>query len=136
MVSSRTPSRDPERALRDEQARARHKLLAGPHILARGKDGELHSYTLDEYGNSTHGLESQIRSVWGMTLLTLFILAGTIACVVAFIYTCTTPDGPAWMILVAVAICVASTWIGAQATLREARAKALRRRKGIPDPIK
>jgi hypothetical protein len=78
MVSSRTPSRDPDRALRDEQARARHKLLAGPHILARGKDGELHSYTLDEYGNSTHGLESQIRSVWGMTLLTLFILAGTI----------------------------------------------------------
>ena len=63
MVSSRTPSRDPDRALRDEQARARHKPLAGPHILARGKDGELHSYTLDEYGNSTHGLESQIRSV-------------------------------------------------------------------------
>ena len=127
---------DPDRALRDDQARARHKLLAGPHILARGRDGELHSYSLDEYGNSTHGLESQIRSVWGMTLLTLVVLAGTITCAVAFIYTCTTPDGPAWMILLCVAIGAASTWIGGQATLREARAKTLRRRKGIPDPIK
>ncbi|WP_144627826.1 NarK/NasA family nitrate transporter [Arthrobacter woluwensis] len=136
MVSSRTPSPDPERALRDEQARARHKLLAGPHILARGKDGELHSYTLDEYGNSTHGLESQIRSVWGMTLLTLGVLATAVTCLIAFIYSCTTPAGPAWLGVVGFVVLGACTWIGAQATLREARAKALRRRKGIPDPIK
>ena len=132
-------AKDPLRAFRDEQARALHRELAtkgGHRILARGKDGELHSYTLDEYGNSTHGLESQVRSVWGMTILSVAMVALTLGCVVAFVVSFTSPEGPVWFALLAVAVMGAFTWIGGQATLREARAKALRRKRGLPDPIK
>ena len=132
-------TKDPLRALRDEQARALHRELAtqgGHRILARGKDGELHSYTLDEYGNSTHGLESQVRSVWGMTILSVVMVALTLACAVGFVVSFWTPEGPVWLGLLAAAVTAAFTWIGVQATLREARAKALRRKRGLPDPIK
>ena len=43
---------------------------------------------------------------------------------------------PVWQGLLAAAVSAAFTWIGVQATLREARAKALRRKRGLPDPIK
>ena len=132
-------AKDPLRALRDEQARARHRELAahdGHRVLARGKDGELHSYTLDEYGSSTHGLESQVRSVWGMTILSIVMVVGTVTCAVAFVVSFSSPEGPVWLGLLGTVVVGAFTWIGGQATLREARAKALRRKRGLPDPIK
>lgn len=129
-------ARDPDRARRDEEARAHHRALGGSRILARGKDGELHSYTPGEYGNSTHGLESQVRSVWGMALLTLVLMAMAVACLVAFIVSFSTGEGPVWLGLLGAVVLGAFAWIGRQGALVELRAKLTRRRRGIPDPIK
>lgn len=129
-------AKDPDRERRDEEARARHRALSGPHILARGKDGELHSYTPGEYGNSTHGLESQVRSVWGMTLLTAVLVVFALTCTVAFIVSLGRPEGPEWLGVVGAAVVGGFAWIGGEATLVELRAKGQRRRGGLPDPIK
>ena len=105
-------------------------------IEATAKDGRKHSYSLEEYGNSTHGLEPQIRSVWGMTILSVVMVAMTLAGIPIFLSTLDHPDGPVWGALVSVVVLAPFTWVGVDATIREARAKRLRKQRGIPDPIK
>lgn len=129
-------AKDPDRARRDEEARARHRALGGGRILARGRDGELHSYSPEEYGNSTHGLESQVRSVWGMTALAAVLVVLALVCLVAFVVSFGAGGGPAWLGIAGAVVLGSFAWIGGKAAMAELRAKALRRRRGLPDPIK
>lgn len=127
-----------QRVLRDAQATTWHDAaVAGgqKRYLRRANNGELVSYLPEEYGVARTGLGPKIHTVWGHAVLVaceigiLIILFWALGVGISGGYT----DVPAgvWFAFGFFALVTAySAWN----LVKEAKATALRRRRGLPTP--
>lgn len=130
------------REKRDEEARVAHEaaVAAAPHerrVLVRARDGELVSYTREEYGVGKTGHGPTIQTWQGyaagsVVLLGLFLF---FVVVVARDYADAPPD-PAWWYLPTISVVTLPVLALFVHSLRkERRADRLRRARGLPRPI-
>ena len=122
---------------RDDETRARHEqaVAAGERrMLARTENGELHSYARDEIGFPREGsgpIASSSTQMW--------ILAGVFAVFVALsllLVAAPTQQGepPFWGALFLTIGSLTGSLHAAHFARAEARAKRVRRARGVPEP--
>ncbi|RLQ84210.1 hypothetical protein D9V28_08305 [Mycetocola zhadangensis] len=129
---------DPQRELRDEQAKAWHEQAVASgqkRYLRRAYNGELVSYLPEEYGVGRTGLGPKIHTVWGHAVL----VAAEIAILALFFWALgagvgaghTDVPGGLWVVFGLWVLLIGySTWN----LVKEAKATSLRRQRGLPTP--
>ncbi|GAA5230579.1 hypothetical protein [Arthrobacter cryoconiti] len=131
-------STGPQRDVRDQQAKAWHdQAVAGgqKRLLRRASTGELVSYLPEEYGVGRTGIGPKITTVWGHAVL----VASQVLILVLFFYGLSigvqaghtnVPVG-LWIVVAFMLLILAyTTWN----LVKEAKATALRRQRGLPTP--
>ncbi|GAB3531151.1 hypothetical protein GCM10027403_01100 [Arthrobacter tecti] len=138
--SARSMSEASERAHRDAATTAAHEeyiqRTGEKRILVRAVNGELLSYTPDEYGVSRTGLGPKISTWWGHLVYVLAILVITMIFLYLPIHGMFVERDPeaGWFLIVTGLFVL----LGIYATRnfrREWRAHQLRKERGLPRPI-
>jgi hypothetical protein len=125
------------RERRNDDVYAEHKaaLARGEkRVLRKTNTGELHSYPADEIGYSPGRGQAQVRTWWGMGILTaVMVVLAVLSLVILLIPV---PDGgqPFWGGLVLTAFGVFGAWYTFGMARDEYRAKKLRRERHAPEP--
>ncbi|GAA4361713.1 hypothetical protein [Paeniglutamicibacter cryotolerans] len=129
---------DPAREQRDEATRAWHNMAASPgddRLLLRTTAGELHSYRAEEIGFTTSRSGTKLRTGTGM--LVMAILCSLMALIPLY-FAFTTPEKTgdeqtgmvfAALFVMGIGLMFLAYW------RRENRAKRLRRKRKLPEPI-
>ncbi|MEW1805738.1 hypothetical protein [Arthrobacter sp. SLBN-53] len=128
---------DRDRERRNDDVYAEHKaaLARGEkRVLRRTSAGELHSYPGDEIGFSPGRGHVQVRSWWGMGILTAVMVVLVVLSLVILLRPL--PDGgqPFWGALVLTAFSSLGAWYTFGMAKDEYRAKKLRKERQAPEP--
>lgn len=122
---------------RDDAVYAEHKaaLARGEkRVLRKTTTGQLHSYPGDEIGFSPGRGQAQVRTWWGMGILTgVMVLLALLSLVILLRPL---PDGgqPFWGALLLTAFSLFGAWYTLGMARDEYRAKKLRRKRHAPEP--
>lgn len=103
-------------------------------VLRRTRDGELHSYAPDEIGLGPVVSGTQTTSWWGLAVVAAVLWACFVASWLIILAPTAEGGTPAWGGL---AVTVLGGGLGGYASLlarRQYRARAVRRRRGVPEP--
>ncbi|NUP74586.1 MAG: hypothetical protein HOQ07_08055 [Sinomonas sp.] len=108
-------------------------------VLRRAENGELVSYSRDEYGvrkDDGGGIVKPVTSVVGLLVLSLLLSAIACAAIVATAIMAAQSRwdviAGAWWVYLAVAFATAAGWVNFAVEFRAAK---LRKRRGLPRPI-
>ena len=128
---------DRERERRNDAVYAEHKeaLARGKkRVLRRTDTGELHSYADDEIGFSPGRGQAQVRTWWGMGIVSavMWLLFG--ASLVFLLAPLTHGEGPYWGALFLTALAGLGGWYMFGMARDEYRASRLRKKCGGPKP--
>lgn len=128
---------DRERERRNDEVYAEHKqaLARGQkRVLRRTDTGELHSYPDDEVGFSPGRGQVQVRTWWGMGILTFGLGVVFLGSLALFFVPMAQGEGPLWGALFGVALGGVVGWSTFGMARDEYRAKKLRKERGSPKP--
>jgi hypothetical protein len=128
---------DRERERRNDDVYAEHKaaLARGEsRVLRKTNTGELHSYPGDEIGFSPGRGQVQVRSWWGMGVLTTVIGLLAILSLVILLAPMGRGDPPFWGALFLTALGSFGAWYTFGMARDEYRAKKLRKERQAPEP--
>lgn len=128
---------DREREKRNDAVFAEHKaaLARGEkRVLRKTESGELHSYADDEIGFSPGRGQAQVRTWWGMGIVSSVLGLLLLGSCVMLLAPLTRGEGPLWGALFPIGL----TGFGCYFTLGlardEYRAGKLRKERGVPKP--
>lgn len=129
---------DPAREQRDEAMRTWHNLAVShgdDRVLLRATTGELYSYRAEEIGFTTSSHGNRIRTGWGMYVTSVLCVAMALP---ALVFAVITPGATGWeragIIFVSLFMAAAGLMFFTYGRL-ESRAKRLRRKRRLPEPI-
>lgn len=129
---------DAARRREDDQTRAMHEqaVAAGEkRLLTRTMDGgRLHSYPADEIGFSPGRGQVQVRSWWGMGILTAVMGLLVVISVVILLGPVGRNELPFWGALFLTALGGFGAWYTFGMARSEYRAKKLRKERRVPEP--
>jgi hypothetical protein len=128
---------DRERERRNDDVYAEHKaaLAQGEkRVLRRTDTGELHSYPADEIGFSPGRGQVQVRSWWGMGILTAVMALLVILSLVMLLGPVGRGEPPFWGALFLTALCAFGAWYTFGMARDEYRARKLRKERRAPEP--
>lgn len=128
---------DRDRERRNDEVYADHKaaLARGEkRVLRRTNTGELHSYPGDEIGFSPGRGQVQVRSWWGMGILTTVMVLLVILSLVILVLPLGNGEPPLWGALFLTALGGFGAWYTFGMARDEYRAKKLRKERNAPDP--
>lgn len=128
---------DRERERRNDQVYSEHKeaLARGEKRVLRKTDtGELHSYPADEIGFSPGRGQVQVRSWWGMGILTAVLGVLVALSLVLLLGPVGTGGQPFWGALILTAFGGLGAWYTFGMARDEYRAKKLREERHAPEP--
>ncbi|WP_426226308.1 hypothetical protein [Pseudarthrobacter sp. DSP2-3-2b1] len=128
---------DRDRERRNDEVYADHKaaLARGEkRVLRRTNTGELHSYPGDEIGFSPGRGQVQVRSWWGMGILTAVMGLLVILSLVILMLPLGNGEPPLWGALFLTALGGFGAWYTFGMARDEYRAKKLRKERNAPDP--
>lgn len=128
---------DRDRERRNDEVYADHKaaLARGEkRVLRRTNTGELHSYPGDEIGFSPGRGQVQVRSWWGMGILTTVMVLLVILSLVILVLPLGNGEPPLWGALFLTALGGFGAWYTFGMARDEYRAKKLRKERSAPDP--
>ncbi|MGN8129082.1 hypothetical protein [Paenarthrobacter sp. 22069] len=103
-------------------------------VLRRTSTGQLHSYPGDEIGFSPGRGQAQVRSWWGMGIVSAFLGLIFIGSMVLFIASFRQGTAPEWGALFAIALGGFGAWYTFGLARDEYRAKKLRKERNAPEP--
>lgn len=121
----------------DDQVRAEHEqaLVRGEkRVLSRTVDGRLHSYNRDEIGIVTASSQPQARSATDFTVLAVVFAAFAVGSVLLALAPTGQGQHPHWGMLTLTAACAAGVVYSGRMALTAAKAKRLRKERGVPEP--
>lgn len=128
---------DRDRERRNDAVYAEHKaaLARGEkRVLRRTDTGELHSYPGDEIGFSPGRGHVQVRTWWGMGILTAVMAVLVVLSLVILLRPVTDGGQPFWGALVLTAFGIFGAWYTFGMARDEYRAKRLRKERHAPEP--
>lgn len=128
---------DRERERRNDDVYAEHKaaLARGEkRVLRRTNTGELHSYPGDEIGFSPGRGQVQVRSWWGMGILTTVMSVLVVLSLVILLAPVGRGEPPFWGALFLTALGGLGAWYTFGMARDEYRAKKLRKERQAPEP--
>jgi hypothetical protein len=128
---------DRERERRNDDVYAEHKaaLARGEkRVLRRTNTGELHSYPGDEIGFSPGRGQVQVRSWWGMGILTTVMSLLVVLSLVILLAPMGRGEPPFWGALFLTALGGLGAWYTFSMARDEYRAKKLRKERQAPEP--
>ncbi|MBT2537019.1 hypothetical protein [Arthrobacter sp. ISL-69] len=128
---------DRERERRNDAVYAEHKeaLARGEkRVLRRTDTGELHSYPGDEIGFSPGRGQVQVRTWWGMGIVTAVLGLLFIASWVILLLPLGKGEQPFWGALFLMALAGLGSWYTFGLARDEYRATQLRKERGTPKP--
>ena len=128
---------DRDRERRNDEVYAEHKaaLARGEkRVLRRTNTGELHSYPGDEIGFSPGRGQAQVRTWWGMGIVSAFLGLMFLGSLVLFLASFGHTAGPEWGALFAIALGGFGAWYTFGLARDEYRAKKLRKERHAPEP--
>lgn len=128
---------DRERERRNDEVYAEHKeaLARGEkRVLRKTDNGELHSYPADEIGFSPGRGQVQVRSWWGMGILTAVMGLLVILSLVILLAPAGRGEQPFWGALFLTAFGGFGAWYTFGMARDEYRAKRLRAQRQAPEP--
>lgn len=128
---------DRERERRNDDVYAEHKaaLARGEkRVLRRTETGELHSYPSDEIGFSPGRGQVQVRSWWGMGILTVVMGVLVVLSLAILLAPVGRGGQPFWGALILTALGALGFWYTFGMARDEYRAKKLREARGAPEP--
>ena len=131
-IPGSTPGSDPEDQVRinHDQAVARGE----ERVLFRTVDGRLHSYARDELGVVTASSHPQVRSAGGFMALAVFFAAFAVFSVLLVAAPTGRGQDPMWGALFLTLAAAGGALYAARMAGVAAKAKRLRRARGIPEP--
>ncbi|KRE84514.1 hypothetical protein [Arthrobacter sp. Soil764] len=125
------------RERRNDVVYAEHKaaLARGEkRVLRRTNTGELHSYPGDEIGFSPGRGQAQIRTWWGMGIVSAFLGLMFLGSTVLFLASFRQGTGPEWGALFAIGLGGFGAWYTFGLARDEYRAKKLRKERDTREP--
>lgn len=128
---------DRDRERRNDHVYAEHKeaLARGEKRVLRKTDtGELHSYPSDEIGFSPGRGQVQVRSWWGMGILTAVLGLLFVASWVILLMPLGQGEPPFWAALILAALAGLGGWYTLGLARDEHRASRVRKERGAPEP--
>jgi len=128
---------DRDRERRNDEVYAEHKaaLARGEkRVLRRTNTGELHSYPGDEIGFSPGRGQAQVRSWWGMGIVSAFLGLMFVGSMVLFLASFRQGTSPEWGALFAIGLGGFGAWFTFGLARDEYRAKKLRKERNAPEP--
>ncbi|PNI10390.1 hypothetical protein CXX84_02685 [Arthrobacter sp. AFG7.2] len=128
---------DRDRERRNDDVYAEHKaaLARGEkRVLRRTDTGELHSYPGDEIGFSPGRGQVQVRSWWGMGIVSAFLGLLFLGSSVMFLASFGQGADPEWGALFAIVLGGFGAWYTFGLARDEHRATQLRKERGAPEP--
>ncbi|WJH23523.1 hypothetical protein [Pseudarthrobacter defluvii] len=128
---------DRDRERRNDEVYSEHKaaLARGEkRVLRRTNTGELHSYPGDEIGFSPGRGQAQVRSWWGMGIVSAFLGLMFVGSMVLFLASFRQGTSPEWGALFAIGLCGFGAWFTFGLARDEYRAKKLRKERNAPEP--
>lgn len=130
-----TDSRDRERRNDDVYAEHKAALARGEKRVLRKTDtGELHSYPGDEIGFSPGRGQAQVRTWWGMGIVSAFLGLMFLGSTVLFLASLRQGTAPEWGALFAIGLGGFGAWYTFGMARDEYRAKKLRQERHAPEP--
>ncbi len=123
--------------LEDDQVRAYHEqaLARGEkRVLCRTKEGRLYSYARDEIGVVTASSHPTVRSAGGFIVMAVFFAAVAAFSILLVVGPTGQGQDPMWGALVLTAGGAGGVVYAARLAGVAAKAKRLRRERGIPEP--
>lgn len=126
-----------DRERRNDEVYAEHKaaLARGEkRVLRRTDTGELHSYPSDEIGFSPGRGQVQVRSWWGMGILTAVLGLLFLASWVILLLPLAQGEPPFWGALFLTALGALGGWYTFGMARDEYRAAQVRKERGAPSP--
>lgn len=128
---------DRERERRNDAVYAEHKaaLARGEkRVLRRTDTGDLHSYPGDEIGFSPGRGQAQVRTWWGMGIVSAVLGLLIVASWVILLLPLGKGEQPFWGALVLMALAGLGCWYTFGMARDEYRATKLRKERGAPKP--
>ncbi|WP_411709850.1 hypothetical protein [Arthrobacter sp. B10-11] len=128
---------DRERERRNDAVYAEHKeaLARGERrVLRRTDTGELHSYPGDEIGFSPGRGQAQVRTWWGMGIVSAFLGLVFLGSSALLLASFGQRGGPEWGALFPIVLGGFGAWYTFGMARDEYRAAKLRKERGAPKP--
>ncbi|MFD0046068.1 hypothetical protein ACFVGV_12855 [Pseudarthrobacter scleromae] len=128
---------DRDRERRNDDVYAEHKAAIArgeKRVLRKTDTGELHSYPSDEIGFSPGRGQVQVRSWWGMGILTVVLGLLFLASWVILLMPLAQGEPPFWAALILAALAGLGGWYTFGLARDEQRAAQVRQQRGAPEP--
>jgi hypothetical protein len=128
---------DPDRERRNDEVYAEHKAAIArgeKRVLRKTETGDLHSYPADEIGFSPGRGQAQVRTWWGMVIVSAFLGLVFLGSSVLFLASFGQGADPEWGALFPIVFGGLGAWYTFGMARDEYRAKKLRKERQAPEP--